>query len=168
MAKIKQIDINQHEELKVARKNNKDKNIERRLKALILRAEGKKLEEIKESTGYSTVYISKLVSKYCTNGIGAIIENHQKGNRRNMSFEEESKILEKFEKQAQQGQMIEISEIKAEYEIKLGRKLNSKGHIYNVLKRHGWRKIMPRQKHPNKASDEAIEASKKLTFDWRK
>ena len=31
-----------------------------------------------------------------------------------------------------------------------------------VLERHGWRKVMPRSKHPQKASDEAIEASKKI------
>ncbi|MBR4040361.1 MAG: winged helix-turn-helix domain-containing protein [Clostridia bacterium] len=34
--------------------------------------------------------------------------------------------------------------------------------IYYVLHRHGWRKIMPRSRHPKKASEEAIEASKNL------
>ncbi len=29
-----------------------------------------------------------------------------------------------------------------------------------MLKRHGWRKVMLRTKHPKKADDEAIEASK--------
>jgi hypothetical protein len=31
-----------------------------------------------------------------------------------------------------------------------------------LLARHGWRKVTPRGKHPDKASDEAMEASKKL------
>lgn len=31
-----------------------------------------------------------------------------------------------------------------------------------MLERHGWRKVMPRSKHPQKASEEAIEASKKI------
>ncbi len=34
-----------------------------------------------------------------------------------------------------------------------------------VLKRKGWRKVMPRSKHPKKASPEAIEASKKLKLE---
>ncbi|MDE7249890.1 MAG: winged helix-turn-helix domain-containing protein, partial [Lachnospiraceae bacterium] len=33
--------------------------------------------------------------------------------------------------------------------------------IYCVLKRHGWRKVMPRSRHPKKASEEVIETSKK-------
>jgi hypothetical protein len=41
------------------------------------------------------------------------------------------------------------------------------------LKRHGWRKVKPRPRHPGKASDEVIEASKKLTKNsghsyWKK
>ncbi len=38
----------------------------------------------------------------------------------------------------------------------------SSERIYYVLRRHGWRKIMPRSKHPKKAKQEAIEASNKL------
>ena len=33
--------------------------------------------------------------------------------------------------------------------------------IYYVLHRHGWRKVMPRSRHPKKASEEVIETSKK-------
>ena len=38
-----------------------------------------------------------------------------------------------------------------------------RGYIYMLLKRHGWRKVMPRAKHPKKADEEVIQASKKLT-----
>lgn len=66
---------------------------------------------------------------------------------------------------AQAGQLVEVSAILRAYEEKTGRTLEkSHGQIYYVLKRHGWRKVMPRSKHPNKASDEVIEASKKLTL----
>jgi len=33
-----------------------------------------------------------------------------------------------------------------------------------VLKRHGWRKIMTRSKHPQKASNAEIKSSKKLNI----
>ena len=54
-----------------------------------------------------------------------------------------------------------------EFDEKLG-KDTGRVYIYMLLERHGWRKIMPRSKHPQKASDEAIEASKKLTLESEK
>ena len=162
VAKRYHINKTQLEELETARKANKDKNVEKRLKAIVLRAQGKANAEIGEACQYHSSYVSKLVSIYCNNGLSAVIENHYNGNRRNMSIYEEKVFLDEFKKQAEQGQIIEVSTIKKAYEEKAGHTIG-KGQIYRVLKRHGWRKIMPRSKHPNKASDEAIEASKKLT-----
>jgi len=48
-----------------------------------------------------------------------------------------------------------------EYEKRIGHEIRSHGQIYKLLKRHGWRKIKPRPEHPQKASEEEIEASKK-------
>jgi len=159
-----QISKEQVAELERARKRNKDKNIEKRLKALLLHAEGKTREQIADQTGFVKSYISELVSKYSNKGIASIVENHYPGNHRNLSFAQEEALLEPFRKAAAAGQIVEVSEIKRAYEEAIGRSLeNNHGQIYNVLHRHGWRKIMPRSKHPNKASEEAIEASKKLT-----
>jgi hypothetical protein len=36
-----------------------------------------------------------------------------------------------------------------------------------LLARHKWRKIKPRPKHPERASDEEIAASKKLKPGWK-
>lgn len=151
-------------EIEHVRKTNKNKNIENRLKALLLHARKEKCIDIAKKTGFSKSYISKLVSKYCNEGLCAIVENHYTGNHRKLSFNEEIALLEKFREKANAGQMVEISEIKLAYEKATDCSLdNNHGQIYRVLERHGWRKIMPRSKHPNKASDEAIEASKKLT-----
>jgi transposase len=152
------------EEINAERKRNRNKNVEKRLKALELHAQGIKRAEIATLTSFSKTYISELVSKYCNNGIKAITENNYQGNHRNMSYEEESKLLAAFNKQAEQGQVIEVSTIKRAYEEAIGRSLeNDHGIIYRLLKRHGWRKVMPRSEHPKKADKEAIEASKKLT-----
>lgn len=149
-------------EIKEARKRNKDKTIEKRLKALELRGEGKEYKEISKETGFVASYVGKLVKKYVERGIESITGNHYKGNHRLLSIEEERKLLEPFMEQAKAGQLIEVSEIKTAYEKAIGRELNSNGHIYQVLKRHNIRKVMPRSQHPNKASEEVIETSKKL------
>jgi transposase len=159
------IEKDQLAEIEEARKKNQDKNKEKRLKVLVLHAQGEKRSAIAEKTGFVTSYISEIVAKYMKHGLASIIDNHYAGNRRNLTYEEEKALLEPFRKAAAAGQVVEISAIKAAYEARTGTILgdNNKGQIYRVLQRHGWRKIMPRSKHPNKADDEAIEASKKLT-----
>ena len=160
MAKSYAISQSQLVEIETARKKNRNKNIERRLYVLVMRAEGKSLEEISEKTGYHISTASKLIARYMRDGISAIAENHYKGNRRNMSFEEEAAILAPYIERAERGEMVDIKEIAAAYQKAVPHKI-SDTQIYYVLHRHGWRKIMPRSRHPKKASEEAIEASKK-------
>ncbi len=136
----------------------------RRLEAVAMRGEGKKNKEIAGCTGFHRDHVSKLVSLYCREGLSALLQNNRKGgNHKNMRFAEEAAILKGFDEAAQMGQIITPAEIKKRYDEALGRE-TTPTFIYAVLKRHGWRKIMPRSKHPNKASDEVIEASKKLTM----
>ena len=161
MAKSYEISESQLLEIETARKKNRNKNIERRLYVLVMRAEGKSLEEISEKTGYHISTASKLIARYMRDGISAIAENHYKGNRRNMSFEEEAAILTPFIERAKREEMVDIKEIAAAYQKAVPHKI-SDTQIYYVLHRHGWRKIMPRSRHAKKASEEAIEASKKL------
>ena len=151
----------ERETIKAARKKNKDKRVEKRLHALELRANGKSAEEVSAATGFHKAYISRLTAKYRSGGIEAIVENHCGGNHRNMSAEEEALLLKPFQEEAEKGQIVEVSKIKAQYEEAVGHSIGG-SQIYYVLKRNGWRKVMPRSKHPNKASEEAIAASKKL------
>ena len=152
------------QEIREYRENNRDKRIEKRLEALEMRAEGKRNKEISEKTGFHTQYITVLVSRYKTKGIASIVENHYRGNRRNLSYAEEEQILEPFRKAAKEGKLIAISEIEKTYREAVGHSIGT-AQIYYVLHRHGWRKIMPRSKHPKKASEEVIEVSKKLTLE---
>lgn len=145
-----------------ARKANKNKRVEARLKALELRAKGEESKAVAEKTGFHSAYISQLTRKYRTGGIEAITGNHYGGNRRNMSMEEEAALLEPFREKAAQGQVIVVNEIKTAYEKAVGHTIGGT-QIYYVLRRHGWRKVMPRSRHPRKASAEDIESSKKLT-----
>ena len=159
MAKSYAISQSQLVEIETARKKNRNKNIERRLYVLVMRAEGKSLEEISEKTGYHISTASKLIARYMRDGISAIAENQYKGNRRNMSFEEEAAILAPYIERAERGEMVDIKEIAAAYQKAIPHKI-SDTQIYYVLHRHGWRKIMPRSRHPKKASEEAIEDRK--------
>ena len=150
------------QEIKKAREKNRDQNVEKRLEELALREEGKRNKEISEKTGFHTQYITVLVSRYKSNGLLSITENHYHGNRRNLSYEEEEAVLEPFRQAAKSGKMVSVRDIEAAYREAVGHSIGT-GQIYYVLHRHGWRKIMPRSRHPKKAGEEGIETSKKLT-----
>ena len=149
-------------ELKRVRKNNRDKNVDRRLHALILHAQGYTGKEISAKIGYNEKYLHALYGKYLSKGLEAITGNHYGGNHRNMTYEEEEQFLTQFMDEVDGGHITDVSAIKTAYDEKIGHE-TGRGQIYYVLHRHGWTKKLPRSKHPKKADSEAIEASKKLT-----
>ena len=152
----------QYAEISARRKANRDKQIDKRLEVMELRCEGKGLEEIAAITGFHRSHISNLIRKYFAEGLASVSEKHYRGNRRNMSIEEEKAFLEKYQQQAEEGHMVDIREMAGAYEEKVGHRTGN-SQIYRVLKRHGWRKVMPRSRHPKKASEEVIATSKKLS-----
>jgi len=81
-----------------------------------------------------------------------------------MSVEKEAEILRPFRAEAEKGRIVEISEIAKAYQAAVNHQVG-RGQIYSVLRR--WRKVMPRSRHPKKASEEVIEASKKLAKKFR-
>ena len=167
MPKTYHISEAESEILRETMKSCKIVNSYRRMEAVALRGEGKTNEEISSLRGFHSDRVSKLVSNFCNNGISALLEDGRcGGNHKNLTVEQEEKILKEFEESASKGQVITPNEIKKRYDEVLGRETKPT-FIYSVLKRLGWRKVMPRSKHPNKASDEVINTSKKLTIKWR-
>ena len=151
----------EYKEIVIAEKNTQDKQISRKLRVLILRHEGLNNAEVGQRVGLCSVRVSQLVSEYKKKGLEQYSQKKYGGNHRNMSEAEEEEILSEFKAKAESGQVIIARDIKEAFDKKLGRD-TGRGYIYMLLERHGWRKVMPRSKHPKKASPEAIEASKKL------
>ena len=156
--------IEDREKIEKERKGNRDKQTEKRLKVLSMRCDGKSLEEISRATGFHRWHVSSLIRKYFEEGLASVSQKHYTGNRRNMSMEEERAFLEEYRQRAEQGQLLDVREIAAAYEKKVGHRIG-KGQIYRVLRRHDWRKVMPRSRHPKKADEEVIATSKKLTIE---
>jgi len=145
-------------------KEIKDAKIYKRLQAVALRGEGQKRVEVANITGYSNQRISILCKKYIEEGLESLLEDGRKGgNHRNMNEEEAREFLGQFKEMADKGQVVSINEISKEYDAVTKKERSSKSTVYYFLQRQGWRTVMPRSGHPNKASDEVIEASKKLT-----
>jgi transposase len=157
----------EYESAKELAKNNKNKNVDKRLQVIIMRHEGLKDVEIAARTGYHCKRVSQLCAEFAAVGIEEYARNKYGGNHRSLSEQEETKILDRFKESAAEGQIVTGLQIKAAFDERLGRE-TGRGYIYMLLERHGWRKVMPRGKHPKKANDEVIEASKKLTLNTKK
>jgi transposase len=92
----------------------------------------------------------------------------QRGGRRNslMTWEEEEAFLKEMTEQSNKGAIVIISQIKEKAEKILGYKV-SKDYPYDLLHRHGWRKISPRTKHPNSNPEEQEEFKKNFLNIWK-
>lgn len=149
------------EKIKEYRKTIRDKKTDKRLYAVQLRGEGFRNKEIGEKLDVNPKLVSRWVSAYVKDGIESLLPKERPANHKNMSYEEEEEFLSQYLIAAEKGQIIVVNEIKTAYVERVGHSIGN-NQIYRVLNRHGWRKVMPRSRHPKKASDEAIEASKKL------
>jgi len=155
----------QTKELREEMKRTKSSYSYRRLEAVALRGEGKSNAEISKLTGYHYDVIGRLVKEYVKTGLEAYKTDKRKGgNNRNATEIEEKEFLKQFEETAEKGQIITVEEIALAYDKRFGKEHKSKSTVYYLLKKSEWRKVMPRSRHSKKASDEAIEASKKLTL----
>lgn len=155
------ISAEEYEATKALAKKNKNKRVDKRLQVIILRYEGIKDVEIGERLGYVRKRVSQLCAEFKRVGLEEYARHKYGGNNQALTTEEEKKILSEFAGKAAEGQIVTAQAIKARFDEVRG-KDTGRGYIYMVLKRHKWRFVMPRSKHPNKASDEEIESSKKL------
>ena len=157
--KMIKISEQEYERIKEAAKKNKNKRVEKKLQVLIMRHENIGNEEISARTGYNVRYITTLMGQYKKQGLEEFIRIKQTSHNRNMSVEQEAKVLAKFEEEADAGHELTVNQIRQGLESELGKE-TSVAYAYRVLKRHGWRKVMPRPKHPKAAGKEEQDSSK--------
>ena len=82
-------------------------------------------------------------------------------NRAKASFEREAQILDEVLNEAKTGGVVIVPPLKPAIEAKLGKPL-ALSTLYQMLSRHGWRKLVPDKSHPD-ADPEAREAWKKTS-----
>ena len=146
----------------------KDVKAYKRLEAVAFRGEGKNNKEISKLTGFHPDVVGRLTKEYLQHGEEYLIEDDRKGgNSSNLSEVDRENFLSQFKEAAEKGELITVEGIAKEYDKLVKKEHKSKSTVYYLLHKSGWRKVMPRSKHPKKASDEEIESSKKLTIGLR-
>lgn len=122
---------------------------------------GLSLEQTAQAIGVSVGWACQLRTRFVRAGGIASNSRAMRGGRRreNMTRDEEAAFLEPFIEKAKAGGILIVGEIKQALDVRLGRKA-ALSSAYNLLHRHGWRKLAPDKRHP-KADVAAQE-------DWKK
>ena len=134
-----------------------------RIQMILLRESGMAQPAIADAMGVSLSTVNRAHMAYDHGGIKALKPKPSGGRKReNMTLGEEKTLLRRFAKAAGAGEMLNIHDLKAAYEKAIGH-ATSNSTVYNLLTRHGWRKLMPRPFHP-KRDIAAQNAFKKTIF----
>lgn len=150
--------------IKQSLKNAKSVQEYRHAHVLYLRGHfGKTIQEIAQITDYSRQRVDTIIGDYFKQGVD-ILKAADKPRKRkwgNMTLEEEKAFIFGYLEKAKNGEIIETGALQKSYEKIIGKETSS-SVIYNILHRHGWRKIAPRPTHPNKNSEKATAFKKTL------
>jgi transposase len=117
--------------------------------------------EIAKQTGTPLAMVHRVIAN--SNRLGVIAgETTGKGGRRrqSMSLEDEQALLAPFFSRAERGESATARELQRAWEAQVSHQTHT-STISRLLKRHGWRKPVPRPVHP-KANPEAQEPFKTL------
>lgn len=118
--------------------------------------------EIAKHTGTTRAMVHQVISTYNRFGVVAV-ETPGKGGRRHqyVTLEAEREFLAPFFERAAQGKIATAGEIQRAFEAQVGHEVDA-STIYRLLKRHSWRKLVPRPVHPQ-ANHEAQQHFKKTS-----
>jgi len=119
-------------------------------------------QEIARHTGVSVTTVCRVISTYNRVGLSAI-ETPGTGGRRHeyLTLEQERTFLQPFFARAETGEIATAEQIQQAFEAQVGHPVHITT-IYRLLDRHGWRKLVPRPRHP-KANAEEQAAFKKTS-----
>ena len=121
-----------------------------RIQMVLLRESGMTQPAIAAAMGVSLSTVNRAHMAFDHGGIKALKPKPIGGRQReNMTLAQEKALMARFAKAAGAGEMLNIHELKAAYEKAIGHE-TSNSTIYNLLARHGWRKLMPRPFHPQR------------------
>jgi transposase len=120
----------------------------------------RRASEIAELLAVSIDSVHQIIVRYNREGPQAL-ETQRAGGRSHstLSLSEEQAFLAPFFERAQTGELATIQEIHQAFEAHVGKSVHETT-IYRLLDRHGWRKLMPRPRHP-KSDPQAQEHFKK-------
>ncbi|EQD69135.1 hypothetical protein B1A_07023 [mine drainage metagenome] len=134
----------------------------RQAQAVVLPLEhGLSLEATAQVIGLSVGWTSRLRNAFLRGEVVGDGRTPPRGGRHHENFspEREIEVLKPFLDRARTGGVLVVPEIKPILEAALGRPM-ALSTVYNLLHRHGWRKLAPDKQHP--------QSDAQAQQDWKK
>ena len=136
-----------------------------RWQSIFLTSKGLQSDVVAEYVGTTKGTVHQWVYQYNHHGPDGLTLQGRGGRRYGfLSLEAEAELLDDLRPIAEKGRIMTASAVKEQLEEKLAKKV-SEDYLYDLLHRHGWRKVMPRPQHP-KANKEQQEEFKKNFRSW--
>jgi transposase len=120
---------------------------------------GMSTEETARAIGRSARWVTMARNEYIRDAGLKKGKAHAIRNHAHMSLSEEKEFLAPFLEKARCGGMLVVNEVYHALEAHLGRKV-ALASAYNLLHRHGWRKLAPDKRN--------VEADLQAQEDWKK
>ena len=116
--------------------------------------------------GLSTHSVYKIVEAYNKSG-EASISLKKRGGRRNalLSIEAEKNLFLQLQDQASKGLIKSANDIRHMVEQKVGKAV-SDDYLWDLLKRNGWKKKVPRPHHPKRKLEDQADFKKNSRQTW--
>jgi transposase len=134
-----------------------------RIQMVLLREGGMTQPAIAAAMGVSLSTVNRAHMVHDHGGIKALKPKPNGGRKHeNMTLTEEKALLARFAKAAGAGEMLNIHDLKAAYEKAIGH-TTSDSTVYNLLHRHGWRKLCRVHFIPNVTLQRRMLLKKRLS-----
>jgi transposase len=116
--------------------------------------------EIALEVGLARQTVHNLIAAYNRQGPVAVeTPGHGQRQRAYLSLRQEQRLVERFVKRSTEGQVSTGCQFQPAVERAIGRPIH-KTTVYRMLKRHQWRKVVPRPRHPQANAEEQARFKK--------
>jgi transposase len=138
-----------------------------RVTCIRLLALGWEAQAVAEAVGLSRSSVYRRKVEYLSKGESTLSLAGWGGRRREvLTPAEEAEFAARFEQAARQGQMVTAQAMLAELAKHCGRPVSAMT-LYRILARHGWRKVVPRPRHPEAGPDRQEAFKETSRSSWR-
>lgn len=127
------------------------------------------LEQTATALGVGRATVARLQTRFRQRKEHPELAHRRWGGRRRalLSWEEEQAFLTEWQSQAERGELVVLTPLRAALDKKLGRRVEP-SVVYRMLARHHWRKVAPDTRHPK--TDPSVQAEwekKRYPKSWR-
>lgn len=130
---------------------------------------GMTLEQTGTALGVGRATVARLQTRFRLHSEGELPVHSPWGGRRRalMTWEQEEAFLAGWKAQAQGGELVVLTPLRAGLDQQLGRRVKP-SVVYRLVQRHQWRKVAPDTRHPK--ADPQVQAEwkkKRCPKSWR-